>query len=110
MGKIYNFLPIPQASRPENDAFLEISQSLADIESTNVLQVGAGWDGMFTDTTRPYALTATPLVVAWDVVMSDRFGVVLADPATDSMVYGVGVYSTIIAGTIQIPAPTGPNR
>jgi hypothetical protein len=107
---IYNFVPIPDESRPANDAFQQISDALYQTQSEQVLQAGAGWDGMFTDTTRPYALTVTPLTIAWDVSMSDRFGSVAADPANDRMVYGIGVYTTIIAGTVIIPSPTGQVR
>ena len=105
---VYNFLPILEASRPQNDANQQIADSLFELETDSVLQSGSGWDGLAKTADQSLTLTQTAQKVLWDASMSNRFGSVLADPdVNDSMDFGPGVFAQTVAGGIRISNPTG---
>ena len=106
----YNFLPIPEANRPQNDANQQIADSLFQLETENNLQSGSGWDGMGMTTDQNLTLTQIEQQVEWDESMSNRFGSVLASSVNDAMVFGPGVFAQSLGGTIHITAPSGQVR
>ncbi|GAG33305.1 unnamed protein product, partial [marine sediment metagenome] len=108
---VYNFLPIPDLIRPANDAHQQIADSLYQLETEQVLQPKAGWDGLFGETLQPITLSTTPTIVDFETTIANRFGdSIFADASADVMLFEPGVYSNAMQLHVIVSNPSGTPR